>query len=79
MRTAYFLAGRAVAATAKEKPVLPPGNAAENSLHEDLMPRRDSELDRLWPAIATVAGLLWHDGVVVGRTVHQLVWPSRDA
>ena len=57
---------------------LPSGDAAENSLHEDLMPRWDRELDRLWPAIATVADLLLHNGEVDGGTVHQLVWPSRD-
>lgn len=57
---------------------LPPGDTAENSLHEDLMPRWDNELDRLWPAIAAVAGLLLHNGEVDGSTVHELVWPPRD-
>lgn len=57
---------------------LPPGDAAENSLHEDLMPRWDRELDRLWPAIAAVADLLVNNGEVDGDTVHQLVGPARD-
>jgi len=57
---------------------LPPGHAGEDSLDEDLMPRWDLELDRLWPAIATVADFLLQGGEVDGNTVHQAVWPSRD-
>lgn len=57
---------------------LPDGDAAENSLHESMMPRWDIELDRLWPAIAAVAGLLLHNGEVDGHTVRQLVRPSDD-
>lgn len=56
---------------------LPPGDAAENSLRETLMPRWDRELDLLWPAIAAVADLLLNTGEVDGNTVHQLVRPSQ--
>lgn len=56
---------------------LPPGDAAEDSLRETLMPRWDRELDLLWSAIAAVADLLLHTGEVDGDTVHELVWPSQ--
>ena len=42
------------------------------------MPRWDRELDRLWPAIATVADFLLQNGEVDGDTVHRVVWPSQD-
>lgn len=57
---------------------LPSGDAAENALHEDLIPRWDHELDRLWPAIAEVADLLVRNGEVDGNTVHEIVRPSQD-